>query len=69
MEVYMQIFIMPDGSKRQFEVAPEGAIPLKPVKKVEKVEEKTEKPAETKAVKETKNKAVTPKKTKRAKAE
>lgn len=36
----MQIYIMPDGSKRQFEVAPEGARPLKPEKKVEKVEEK-----------------------------
>ena len=29
MEVYMQIYILPDGSKRQFEVAPEGATPLK----------------------------------------
>jgi hypothetical protein len=69
MEVYMQIYIMPDGSKRQFEVAPEGARPLKPEKKVEKVEEKAEQPAENKAVKETKNKAVTKSKTKRTKAE
>lgn len=62
----MQKYIMPDGSIRQFEVAPEGATPLKPVQKVE--EKKVEEPIETKAVKETKNKAVTPKKTKRAKA-
>lgn len=50
----MQIYIMPDGSKRQYEKAPEGAVLFspKPVKKAE---------VEEKAVEEPKNKAVTPK--------
>lgn len=50
----MQIYLMPDGSKRQYDKAPKGAVLFnpKPAKKVE---------VEEKAVEEPKNKAVTPK--------
>lgn len=59
----MQIYIMPDGRKRQFDKAPEGAVLFnpKPKKEVEVKEVSEEVKVEEKTVEEPQNKAVKPK--------
>lgn len=55
----MQIYLMPDGSKRQYEKAPEGAVLYNPKAKKEEpsIKEKTVKEPQNKAIKP-QNKAV-----------